>query len=1177
MSFREERNLVKAASYARRDAADNFVLDVVNHEDFFRNLHTIIPRVQSALKTGHYTPAPLLRVEIPKTPCSVRPGAVMSIIDMTILYSVLGYLGPPLDDKLHPNVYSYRVRAGRDDVWATPPGGDIGPYENDAEDEGSSPITSGDPRYSWFSGWLKYFRRSREAAGRYDYCAVADITAFFENIPVEALTTHIGQLLGYEYRGAVAFLRRFFDFWGWATGDAAPGEKVLPQGNDIALFLSNFCLTDFDRKIAEIAGADAGRYLRYVDDIRFFAPDRDDAQRALLVCESALRSLNFNLQTEKTRVVKSSDLFDADAELWAARMETGGAAAHDAALAFLADIPWENDITRWESVYLRALTILQREGDDAAVEIALRLFLTVPSYKLLVKNFKYLRRFAPRHSYRAALAERLTAESFTFPYHRYFLYSLGFYGREDCEPLRNLAHRDALRTDAEWYWRYAALHCLNSFPLTDKEGEDIATLAEKENHPAIARAALVALRQRPRRDVDPVYDNALFHVAPQQSILREYIDLFTPAAPLAPAVIEEIATEDISSPWFHHRLHQLDLLKDNASVRMRSRAVLETQLAACGDRWPALADRLQAISRTLARDEALESQEQGTALMSKQMETVLRTSHEAIVMLDVHGIIKVWNDGANNLFGYGPEEAVGREFGRLVAPTPVRRTGADLLRSIAERDGAWTEEAAPLLRKDGTLLFATITYSAVTGLDGVPVGILLVSHNITAQIHAARAQQFQVACERVLADASDRFISTSDIDAAITATTEDVAVLMNVSRAYVWYMSGAGPINTSFRTDRSPICTSPLSLTVNPWFYEQFSRNRLVVLTDVGSSPDIITTYMETRGVCALLAVPFFIGDVLHGAVVIMDTERPRTWEPEDINILRAVAAIIGQAVERRTESKAFLREGGAVRTFVDNSDFLVVGLNVDGEVVLVNTKMAQTLGYTEEELRGRSWFTECLHPHANAEIAALFREAVSETGEVPEEIEVSLATSGGDEKIIHMHNSLVRDNIGRVIGTLSLIKDVTGEYRDAGIQDINNRGPCLTGPRAGVALVRRDYTVAVMSPLVKQWFGEKAPAIGLKCYELFRGRPVPCPNCYVRNTIETGEPRRNILTYLGVGVDRKLYDLSSLPFRNAGANGICGVILYIRPLAANQGLEHGQTRPVRGRKDRQTDHPGTL
>jgi PAS domain S-box-containing protein len=135
------------------------------------------------------------------------------------------------------------------------------------------------------------------------------------------------------------------------------------------------------------------------------------------------------------------------------------------------------------------------------------------------------------------------------------------------------------------------------------------------------------------------------------------------------------------------------------------------------------------------KSEALERQKAERA--NSLLAAIVGSSEDAIVSKSLDGIITSWNKGAEDLFGYKVEEAVGKNITLII---PADRLGEEI--TILERlkRGERIEHfQTRRRRKDGTLLDISLTISPVKDAAGVVVGASKIARDITQQMLAERA------------------------------------------------------------------------------------------------------------------------------------------------------------------------------------------------------------------------------------------------------------------------------------------------------------------------------------------------------------------------------------------------------------------------------------------------------
>ena len=138
---------------------------------------------------------------------------------------------------------------------------------------------------------------------------------------------------------------------------------------------------------------------------------------------------------------------------------------------------------------------------------------------------------------------------------------------------------------------------------------------------------------------------------------------------------------------------------------------------------------------------------------------ILESSTEySIIGEDLDGDIILWNEGARRLYGYEPEEVVGKANSTILyAPEDVAAGKPGEILQAALRDGKW-EGTLPRYRRNGERFTARVVITPRRDASGCPIGFLLISKDITEQtrleIRLAELENATLAKDRFLAHVS---------------------------------------------------------------------------------------------------------------------------------------------------------------------------------------------------------------------------------------------------------------------------------------------------------------------------------------------------------------------------------------------------------------------------------------
>jgi PAS domain S-box-containing protein len=116
-------------------------------------------------------------------------------------------------------------------------------------------------------------------------------------------------------------------------------------------------------------------------------------------------------------------------------------------------------------------------------------------------------------------------------------------------------------------------------------------------------------------------------------------------------------------------------------------------------------------------------------------EQIVKNNSDAIMFADHEGLIRLWNSGAEAMFGYSAAEAEGKSLDLIIPENLRGRHWEGYHKVMASGVTRYGTEllAAPGIRKDGSRLSLEFSMVIVRGEDGSVLGTGAVIRDITAR------------------------------------------------------------------------------------------------------------------------------------------------------------------------------------------------------------------------------------------------------------------------------------------------------------------------------------------------------------------------------------------------------------------------------------------------------------
>ena len=157
---------------------------------------------------------------------------------------------------------------------------------------------------------------------------------------------------------------------------------------------------------------------------------------------------------------------------------------------------------------------------------------------------------------------------------------------------------------------------------------------------------------------------------------------------------------------------------------------------------------------------------------SARLAAVVESSDDAIITKDLNGIVQTWNPGAERIFGYTQQEAIGKPITMLI-PADRLSEEASILEHI--RRGEHIEHYESVRRrKDGNLLNVSLTISPLVDASGQIVGASKIARDITERKQTEAAL---IKSEKLAAAGRLAAVLAHEINNPLQAITNVMALL----------------------------------------------------------------------------------------------------------------------------------------------------------------------------------------------------------------------------------------------------------------------------------------------------------------------------------------------------------------------------------------------------------------
>jgi PAS domain S-box-containing protein len=291
--------------------------------------------------------------------------------------------------------------------------------------------------------------------------------------------------------------------------------------------------------------------------------------------------------------------------------------------------------------------------------------------------------------------------------------------------------------------------------------------------------------------------------------------------------------------------------------------------------------------------------------------------------------------------------------------------------------------------------------------------------------------------ERILSDASRRFLSLSELDTSIDACLADIGNFCGAGRAYLFQFASDGVTMNNTNEWCAPGITPEiknlqgLPIDAFPWWMEKLAAGGNIHVKNVSDLPSEAQAekkILEVQHIKSVIAVPFVVENRLAGFVGVDNVAATGSWGDDELVPLRTLAEIIGTAVTRKRDVAALRQSEARFRDLADMLPQIVFETDVNGDLTFVNRNAFDTFGYTTADFSLGVNAMQMISPKDHERAAERMRQIMSGASPTFSSEYTAMRKDGTEFPVIIYSTRFLRG--GRPAGLRGIMINVTDRKR---------------------------------------------------------------------------------------------------------------------------------------------------
>jgi PAS domain S-box-containing protein len=281
---------------------------------------------------------------------------------------------------------------------------------------------------------------------------------------------------------------------------------------------------------------------------------------------------------------------------------------------------------------------------------------------------------------------------------------------------------------------------------------------------------------------------------------------------------------------------------------------------------------------------------------AQRLATIVESSDDAILSVDLDGTIATWNRGAEKLLGYGPDEVIGQPVTMLI-PAERQSEAPEILERM--RRGEHVKHCETVrLSKDGRPVPVSLSVSPIMDANGTIIGASKIARDITERKRAEEALARRVDEQAALYQFTDRLFRAESVDDIYAAALDAIVRALACERASILMYDGTGVMKFVAWRGLSDAYRQAVE-GHSPWTRGAKGAKPIAIPdVDVADLESSLKATVKAEGIGALAFIPLTEKGELVGKFMTY-YRAPHIFTEAELDLAVTIARQLGFSLER--------------------------------------------------------------------------------------------------------------------------------------------------------------------------------------------------------------------------------------------------------------------------------------